>query len=365
MRKFKFLIPVIIIALILISSVSAHEELTPATVEVTVTATNGGRVYCNGENWSALTGFEAERGTEITLEAMEHHGKFAYWKDEISNKIISDNPTYTFTLTGDVNVTAFFLPDSTMGTYGYVTFADINGRIYLSNYAIGDGTKEPNLSWVDNPGYNLVGWNTDEWKNIEAGEVYLVRTVYERKDSVYTLEVNGGIAEPALSEYHYDDVVIVTADMALVPAGKVFAGWAVDGEIVSYDKAFGFRMACDMVVEAVYESEAPEKMPVTAIIDTDTEIYDKGVSVLTLRNLPSEAKLVESGILFAYGEGEALTLDNGSATRVKALGGEAGGMYRYNKNLGSGAKLRAASYIIYRMDGKLYVSYSEEKTITK
>ncbi len=344
---------------------SAHEEVEIKKVEVTVTATNGGRVYCDGENWSALTGLELDRGTEITLEAVENRGRFVYWKDGISGKIVSDEPTYTFTLIDDVDIMAFFVPNNIMESYGYVTFADINGRIYLSNYAAGSSAKEPDTSWVNNPGYDLTGWDSDDWKDVAPGEIHLIRTVYEKKDDTYLLEVKGGAAEPALAEYSYDDTVVITADMADVPQGEYFAGWKLNGALASYDKAFGFRMGADTVAEAVYGASEPEELPIAAIIDVDTEIYDGGVSFIMLRNLPSGAELIESGILFAYGEGDPLTIDNASATKVKALGKASKGMYRYNKSLGTGVKLRAAAYMIYRIDGTLYVTYGEEKAVTK
>ena len=75
-------------------------------------------------------------------------------------------------------------------------------------------------------------------------------------------------------------------------------------DIPVYDKAFGFRMGADTVAEAVYGASEPEELPIAAIIDVDTEIYDGGVSFIMLRNLPSGAELIESGILFAYGEGD-------------------------------------------------------------
>lgn len=366
MKKSVFIIIALMMVLLTGTMASAHEELPEATVEITVTATNGGRVYCDGDNWSALSGLEMERGAEITLEAYEHRGKFVYWKDEISKKIISDDPTYTFTLIKDVNITAFFLPDSLLGTYGYVTFADINGRIFLSNYVTsGDSAKEPDTSWVENPGYDLVGWNSDAWENVEAGEILLVRTAYEKKDVSYSLSVTGGIAEPSLDEYSYDEAVVVTADMALVPQGKVFAGWKVNGEFVSGAKAFGLRVACDTEVEAVYADEAEEILPITAVIDADTEVYSLGVSILTLRNIPNEYELVETGILMAYGKGDKLTIDSESVTIAKALGNEKNGMYRYNKNLGAGATLRVTPYAIYEFDGDLYITYGTEKEITK
>ncbi|MDO5479481.1 MAG: hypothetical protein Q4G23_10015, partial [Clostridia bacterium] len=217
--KIKSLI-ITVVALLMIFAmtyaISAHEELADATLEITVTATNGGRVYCGDDNWSALTGLEMERGSVITLEARENRGKFAYWKDEISKKIISDDPTYTFTLINDVNITAFFLPDNILTSYGYVTFADINGRIYLSNFvADGASAKEPDTSWVENPGYDLIGWDSDEWENVPAGEILLIRTEYEKKDVTFTLSVTGGVAEPDASEYAYDDAVIITADMSM------------------------------------------------------------------------------------------------------------------------------------------------------
>ena len=366
MKKSIFVIIALVMILLIGAQASAHEELPDAMLEITVTATNGGRVYCNDENWSALSGLEMERGTVITLEAMENKGKFVYWKDEISKKIVSDDPTYTFTLIKDVNITAFFLPDSLLGTYGYVTFADINGRIFLSNYvSSGSSAKEPDTSWVENPGYDLVGWKTDEWENVEAGEILLVRTDYEKKDVSYSLNVAGGIAEPSLDAYPYDEAVVITADMSLVPQGKVFAGWNVNGEFVSGSKAFGLRVACDTEVEAVYADEAEEVLPTTAIIDADTEIYSLGVSILTIRNIPDEYELVETGLLMAYGKGDKLTIDSSSVTIAKALGNEKRGMYRYNKNLGAGATLRVAPYAIYRMDDVLYITYGTEKEITK
>ena len=87
MKKSIFVIIALVMILLIGAQASAHEELPDAMLEITVTATNGGRVYCNDENWSALSGLEMERGTVITLEAMENKGKFVYWKDEISKKI--------------------------------------------------------------------------------------------------------------------------------------------------------------------------------------------------------------------------------------------------------------------------------------
>ena len=345
----------------------AMEELPEATLEITVTATNGGRVYCDGDNWSALTGMEMERGTEITLEAMEHRGKFVYWKDELTGKIVSEEETYTFTLINDVNITAFFLPDSQLSSYGYVTFADVNGKILLSNYvADGGKAKEPDVSWIENPGYELVGWDSDAWEEVLAGDILIIKTEYEKKDVTYTLSVTGGAASPALEEYGYDDAVVLISDMALVPQGKVFAGWMINGELVSGDKSFGIRMGSDVVAEAVYAEEASESEVYTEIIDVDLDIYSIGVSILTIRNLPDNCEIAESGLLMSYGSGsDRITIDTASVVKGKSNTNSNLAMYRYNKNLGSGATLRAVPYVIYKCDGELYITYGTEKTITK
>ena len=365
-KRFLFIISLLVMILICGIVSAAHEELQDATLEITVTATNGGRVYSGDDNWSALTGLEMERGSVITLEARENRGKFVYWKDEISQKIISDKPTYTFTLIDDVNITAFFLPDNILTSYGYVTFADINGRIYASNYAEGDSFNEPDTSWVENPGYELVGWDSDEWKDVSAGEILLIRTVYEKKDVTYELSVTGGTCNPLLSEYEYDEFVEIVADMAAVPQGKVFAGWMINGEMISTSEQFGLRMGCNAEVQAVYADEETEASPHVAIIDVDKEAFSKGVSILTLRNIPDGYEVVESGILMSYGKsGDALTIDTSSVIKAKALEDGNRGMYRYNKNLGTGTVLRAVPYVIYRLDDTLYITYGTEKEITK
>ncbi|MBR6719391.1 MAG: hypothetical protein IKL74_00590 [Clostridia bacterium] len=366
-KKFIFIISLLTMILVMGMASSAHEQLQDATLEITVTATNGGRVYRGDDNWSALTGLELSRGTEITLEAIENKGKFVYWKDEISNKIISDDPTYTFTLIKDMNITAFFLPDNYLASYGYVTFADINGRIFRSNYvADGAAANEPDVSWVENPGYTLVGWDSDEWKNVSAGEILLIRTEYEKKEVSYELSVTGGSSDPLLSEYEYDELVTIVADAALIPQDKVFAGWNVNGEKVAYSKIFGIRMGCNVEAEAVYAEEECENLPLVAVIDVDTEVYSNGVSILMMRNIPEEYEVVESGMLMAYGTSEdALTIDSASVTVAKALDNSHRGMYRYNKNLGTGATLRVVPYVIYKTDDTLYITYGTEKRITR
>lgn len=360
----------LILTLVPFSAAGAHDELQSKRVSITVAAlNNGGMVYKGTSNWS-YTDREIDRGTVLTLEAKEMGGTFLYWRDDTVNgkeRILSFDTTYTFTVIDPVKISAVFLSEAHLTGKGYVTFSDVNGRIYLEQSVNAENSaNSPVVSSIDNAGYSYVGWDSEAWKNVEEGEIYLIKTEYEKKDNTYSVAVEGGVAEPFKETYEYDDAIFITLDKGMIPQGKKFAGWSVNGKTVSFNENMSLRVGCDMEIEALYEEEESEKLPITAIIDADEEAASNGASFLTARYVPDGYELIESGILFASGSytGDML-LDKVGVTKVKAYDDSKEGMFRYNKLIANGMSVRAVSYIIYEFEDALYVTYSDEVTIEK
>ncbi len=370
----KIMVLVLTLALFLASvpfaGLAAHDTLSDKTVSVTVAALNGGgKVYCGDYNWS-YTDRTIERGTEITLEARETTGKFLYWRDDTytdKERILSTELTYTFTVINNFKISAVFLAPVHLEGKGYVTFSDINGRIYLEQgVEAGDRADAPSVSFIDNSGYSIAGWNSDAWKNVESGEIYLINPAYEKKENTYAVNAEGGMLEPSKVNYSYDEEVKVTLDKGAIPMGKKFAGWKINGEIVSLNETLRVKVGSNMNIAAAYEIEEAEVLPKTSIIDVSTEAAANGASFLAYRFLPEGYDLIESGFLFAPDSYEGdLILDQGSVTNVRAYGNAKDGMFRFNKLIAGGMGVRAVSYIIYKYNDTLYITYSAEKTITK
>ncbi len=360
----------LIITLVPFGVSAAHDELSSKRVSVSVVALhNGGKVYNGTSDWS-YTDRELNRGTVITLEAREMDGQFLYWRDDTVNgneRILSFDTTYTFTVIDSIKISAVFLSETYLTDKGYVTFSDVNGRIFLGQ-GVNDGNSanSPSISAIDNAGYSYVGWDSDEWKNVEGGKIYLIKTEYEKKDYTYTVAVEGGLAEPLKEEYEYDDEILITLDKGEIPKGKKFSCWNVNGEAVSFDESFSLKVGCDMEIEAVYGEGETEILPAVSIIDASSEAAENGASFLMTRYVPEGYELVESGILFASGTYEGdVVVDNYSVIKVKSYSTNKNGMFRYNKVMAEGMSVRAVPYIIYKYEDTLYVAYGSEKTLEK
>ena len=145
----------------------AHFAL-PFSVSVTIDPSESGSVLGEGEY---------DYGTTCTLSAIPNDGYvFLKWTDSSGN-VVSNEPTYSFTVTEDVHFTAIFeaLPNGVyVGTGGAATSRSLPSRVQ-SNYSIsqqiytqseiGDAMEIVNLSF-----YN----EGDE--NVRYYEIYMVHT---------------------------------------------------------------------------------------------------------------------------------------------------------------------------------------------
>lgn len=364
----------LLLLFILVVTFSVCAEETPLDVTrltLNVSGSPGGKVYRidtpSPQNYTTRIGAEIMLGTEIKLEARETTGTFMYWKEFSptgKDRVLSYDPVLTMTLLqNNLNLQAMFQPPlNEASPSGYVTFFDSANKV-LTSGQVPEGTsaREPTASTLLSAGYEFSGWDTDAWKSAVGGEFLFVRACYEKKDVAFTVDVSGGSIRPEKDTYAYDEKIYLTADE---PApGKVFAGWLVNGEQVSFTKNVSLYVACDLTAEALYadEGDAPTPTVLSAMLDASCDAVNGAASFLTLRNVPADCELVESGILTAAGNYTgALTVSSTAVRRTRTYGTERFGLFRYNRNLGEGKSYRARAYVIFKKEGSLYVAYSRE-----
>ena len=198
--------------------------------------------------------------------------------------------------------------------------------------------------------------------NVDGVEYSAIKEV----EAKYTFEVeNGRIVLGEKDSYSYADAVTVRADA--VKDGKTFAGWYLGDTLVSTSLSYTFYVKRDMVVTARYEDAPIEEQAVAAVVITRTNIADnkqKVVFSLTW-SLPKGYRLLESGIVRAYDNGENLDLEHVDNTNIKnnvATNKTANGNCNFNLNVSATTKLRtiyATAYVKYLdKSGAAGIAYS-------
>lgn len=169
-------------------------------------------------------------------------------------------------------------------------------------------------------------YTDEEWiieNNVEDG-VYVVTYRLEEEeqpdDGLYSITVEGGTGS---GKYAYNERVVAKAEAE--KDGKVFAGWEVNGKVLSTNAEYEFYASCDMTVTAVYDNvpEMEAEAMITNVIVTPNAAagkYDiKFVAQLVAPEgyRPEEAGLVWSNQGEAYANAETLNLDKEGTAGVK------------------------------------------------
>ncbi|MDO5479377.1 MAG: hypothetical protein Q4G23_09485, partial [Clostridia bacterium] len=294
-----------------IDAVATDEEITKAEDEtglkLTVTNTSGGYVTLNDEPVSGTVVVAA--GTEVTFKAFENaDGKFKAWVDGITQKVLSTETEYTMSMYSRRHVMALFT-DSSMDDEVFATFITRNNQYAKYTY-VEKGTDTNTIAPDDKQMY-VTGYTFNGWKPglgvINKNTDY--RGDYEKELNMYTVTVKGGSEIDNGSEFtaEYNDVYIVKAD---VPAkGLVFAGWKLNGKLVSYDEYYSFGVFGDMELEATF-AKSVVKSPLVVMLDVSKKIYNESniASFMADAYVPEGMTIVEAGILYAKTNVDAGTL---------------------------------------------------------
>jgi len=246
-----------------------------------------------------------------------------------------------------------------------VKYLNPNGSI-IATEKVREGASAKNSVVPYRPGYDFVGWRSTAGSLKNVTSDMSVIAVYQVSDTLYTIDVTGGMlnGENSCVRVRYDDCVVVTLDEKSVPEGMYFAGWKKSGsdKVVSYNKTYSFLVTGSTAVSAVYSDTEVKCVPQTVMTENSTTA--DGVIFTSENYLPEGYSYSGSGII--------VTKDAVVGTSVKSfiLNGENTTAYRAEKNsLNSQFSLisykledvfYARAYLIYKNDaGEKITVYSD------
>ena len=190
----------------------------------------------------------ADIGDSVTVvaNAPAANKYFAGWSD--GSEIVSANSNYTFTVSGDVTLTA---------TYGNVyTVTVVGGTIGGETSASVQDNETATVLKGDTPGGKyFIGWSDgssivseeDEYEFTPTGNVTMTATYGD----LYTVSVtNGTIGGEESAEVAEGGSATVVANEPA--AGYYFYRWTVGGELASYDASYTFTVEDDVTLTADY-----------------------------------------------------------------------------------------------------------------
>lgn len=125
---------------------------------------------------------------------------------------------------------------------------------------------------------------------------------YEPEKEVYKVTVINK-TNTVTEEHVYNDAVEVEAEAA--DAGFMFAGWEVNGHLVTAEKTYKFYVANDMSVKAVYaENEVAERNPEAVVTNVITEKSDTKYNVKFVGQLvvPKDYTVLKAGLVWSSKE---------------------------------------------------------------
>lgn len=321
---------------------------------------------------NSITNVPYEIGTQFTLKAIPGDGfTFLYWVNS-EGRVLTDNLTYNFYLGDNLTIKAVFC--KTENSNAHVIFRDRGNTILKATSADSEGYIDVPTNLIDYAGYTFIGWYDADGKEyiVTDGKIQVsgntAITIYARykadTETVYTVTVDG----IEKGKYTYGSYVTVTAEDI---EGKEFAGWYINGTLVSYDKAYSFYVTGDVALEARYSDTAVVKEPViTLLVSERKDMADGKQSVILTASWSADSSytFVGAGIILSQNADAELTLENVDGKNVvktdtRLTSNE--GTYAYTLTFGTTAKLKnvyAVAYFTFIKDGKVVTIYTAVQT---
>lgn len=319
--------------------------------------------------WSnSITKVPYEIGTQFTVKAVPRAGStFLYWVNS-EGRVISDAPTYSFYLGDNLTIKAVFCYSEDSA---YVTFRDMGNTILMAISADSDGYVNVPTNLIAYAGYTFIGWYDADGNKYEEenGRIKVngnaAITIYAKykadTETLYTVTVDG----IEKGKYTYGSYVTVTAEDI---EGKEFAGWYINGTLVSYDKAYSFYVTGNVALEASYSDTVVVKEPVITLLVSERKETGNGSQYIILTaawSADSSYTFVDAGIIVATNNSKDLTLENvdevtvlKKATRLTTVEGT----YTHTLTLSSDAAKNNAIYVrayfTFIKDGKVVTIYT-------
>ena len=316
------------------------------------------KVEGNGSvvGWTSGETKKFELGEKVKLVAVPaDDSKFVYWKDSVG-RVLCTSPEFTFELGCEEVLTVYFFEKSKH----LVTFKNGNGEIIKSDYLV-EGEE---IVFPEPPtllGHKFIGWDKTAEEIKESKDDIIVTALFEKLAQTITVEVRGGSGS---GQYNIKDYVIVEADEP--EAGKKFAYWEdALGNIVSFNPTYGFTAARDIVLTAVYVSEADLIEEQAKIAITSITVTDDKITFVAERAVPEGNTIILHGIIATnnpvIGSSEAgFVIGREDVYKAQALTKGLVGIFVLNKAAELNETWYARGYVIYKdSEGNVFTVYSD------
>lgn len=295
----------VILAFACVLSTWAGSETSPYNAaeegELSVTSSGGRyRYQVNGGKESSTSSnlkISPSVGSIVTLTAMDTKTRqFMYWKDEYSNRIYSYEKQIRIVIGTNVHLRAEFARIT--GTSHFISCVNYGDSLLVDakEAAYGEYVVPPQGSKV--PGFTFTGWTetTDSIRN--STEHMIVYPKYTVNAETFTVEITNDAYVSGAGTYNNFQTVNLKAE-PVNGSGEAFAYWQnADGEIVSYDRNYSFRINYDTVLTAVYGEEVtPEPIIRTSKIYRDPD--DTKITFYAERSVPEGYTVLSHGILMS------------------------------------------------------------------
>lgn len=282
----------------------------------------------------------------VTADGNEDY-TFAYWQE--GDKIVSYDPSYTFTVTGDTELIAQFRPVAAKDTCK-VVFKDINGVVLgtIDNVTKDSKLTDDQINAVQvpsKPGRTFERWDKDLTQTTVTQDT-IVTAVYTKTSDTYTVSIDGTVH----NTLPFDTKVTVTADAQ--KDGQSFSYWQeIGGKIVSYNPSYSFYVAKNINLTAVY-GQTVVYAPVVTTMNPIIDSANQKMSFISQIVLPSGCEMIECGTLI-YNQAGEFDLETTGVKKVKARTQTEAGQYMATlTGIPSNSTRYARGYLVYQITGE-------------
>ena len=294
--------------------------------------------------------YEYGEKATVTADGNEDY-TFAYWQE--GDKIVSYDPSYTFTVTGDTELIAQFKPVAAENTCK-VVFKDINGVVLgtIDNVTKDSKLTDDQINAVQvpsKPGRTFERWDKDLTQTTVTQDT-IVTAVYTKTSDTYTVSIDGTVH----NTLPFDTKVTVTADAQ--KDGQSFSYWQeIGGKIVSYNPSYSFYVAKNINLTAVY-GQTVVYAPVVTTMNPIIDSANQKMSFISQIVLPSGCEMIECGTLI-YNQAGEFDLETTGVKKVKARTQTEAGQYMATlTGIPSNSTRYARGYLVYQITGESSVT---------
>lgn len=315
---------------------------------------------------SRYTNIAVPIGTEIILRAERKNDveTFLYWYNIYTDRVISYEKTIKFKMTEKTQIYAVFI--SPLEGYHYVVYLNYAGSILTSgDVKLGNIVTPPQNMTL--PGFTFVSWDKSIGEVTTSEGIVIVKPLYTLNQTNYTVGFTNTENVEGAGTYNNYDTVSIKAD-AKDSAGNTFSCWKKsDGEIISYERNYTFRINYSETFTAVYGDDVTPE-PITRISNIVTDASDRKITFFAERSVPDGYTLLSHGILISSSASTPMILatvtlgESAAVKRGSGISNEPCGTYALSKaKATSGTIYYARSYAVCEDSaGTQYIFYSDK-----